>query len=269
MHSISARTLGFITDQLNTYRANAYTPFSESDESAIIVLENGSWIPGVRVESASFSLTISALLNSYTTARAFGEHALSLVCMSRPFTPAELAYLQGLDLEEPLLISDSICSMSTVLPEDLSLSPIQPWLSAAPPQIPATGIQLTRKLTSRAHVPYSDFPVACILETSDGLLLPGVNVEHSDWSQILCAERNALSTAITYGHRSIKNIYLTCTRDHQCTPCGACRQLLAELTPEAVLWMDRGIAHEESATPNSLLPAWFSGSTLINNMSDC
>ena len=275
MHSVEAHILRFIADRLEEYSANAYVPFSNEKESALIVLPDGRWIPGVRVESASYSLTISALLNAYTTFCAFAEQTMAFVCLSRPFKPAELTYLAEIIGQAPVLIDDHLCAISPLETETLCPSPVHPSLEVSAPRHPNAGmqpnegIQIARTIAQRAYVPYSNFPVACILETTENQLIPGVNVEHPDWSQILCAERNALSTAVTYGILHVKNIYLTCTKDQQCSPCGACRQLLAELTPEATLWMDRGLAQEESATPKSLLPAWFTGSTLINNTSDC
>ncbi len=87
-------------------------------------------------------------------------------------------------------------------------------------------------------------------------------MEHEDWTRILCAERNALGTAISYGLTGLHTMYLTCLCDPQGTPCGACRQLLTEQAPALVLWMDRGDAPPASATPEALLPGFFSGRTL-------
>jgi homotetrameric cytidine deaminase len=128
----------------------------------------------------------------------------------------------------------------------------------------AEGIERARDVAARAYVPASEFPVGAILETTDGRLVPGVNVEHPDWSRILCAERNAVGTAYAYGKRSARRLFLTCANDPEGTPCGACRQVLAELTPEAALWMDRHDDAPERAQLSDLLPGSFRGQALLS-----
>ena len=259
----------FILDQLQLYASRSHVPFSNQEESVIFGLITGEWVPGVRVESASYSLTIPALLNAYTTSRACNRSDLAFVCSSRPFRPEDVTYLNTLGYGVPAQINEMVYTFRQDVPASLSATPLNPFLNAHPITTPEEGIHLVRTLSERAHIPESDFPVACLLETNDGQLIPGVNIEHSNWSHILCAERNALGTAQTYGVCDIRNMYLTCKKDPLCSPCGACRQLLAELTPEAVLWMDRGINNRESTTPSSLLPEWFTGSTLKKNTPDC
>lgn len=269
MDDIPLQNQTFLLDQLNLFSTRSHAPFSHQQASAICVLSNGDWVPGVRVESASWSLTIPALLNAYTTTRASNREDLSLVCLSRSLQRSDLAYLGSLGHGEPRQISEYACIFDHAPPATLSAVPLDPFLAAPAFDTPEEGIRLVRTLTERAHIPESNFPVACLLESEEGQLIPGVNVEHSDWLHILCAERNALGTAQTYGIYAIRQIYLTCKKDLQCSPCGACRQLLAELTPEAVLWMDRGLDNRESTTPSSLLPEWFTGSTLKINTTDC
>ena len=269
MDDLSSSTSLFISEQLAAYASRSYVPFSRKEESVLCVLSDGSWVPGVRVESASYSLTIPSIRNAYTTAIASGRHDLAFVCASRPFFEEELAYLNTLGHGAIQKINDCLYAFDLDIPTTLSPKPLNPFLPEETITDPQKGIELVRDLTPRAHIPESRFPVACLLETIEGQLIPGVNVEHRNWSNILCAERNAIGTAQTYTTGKIKNIYLTCANDTQCSPCGACRQLLAELTPEAVLWMDRGLNNRESTTPSSLLPEWFKGSTLKKNTTDC
>ena len=138
-------------------------------------------------------------------------------------------------------------------------------LDAPLPETPKAGIALAREVASRAHTPESAFPVGCVLLTHEGRLLPGVNVEHNDWSRILCAERNALGTAVSWGQTQAQAAYLACLKDPTGSPCGACRQLLAELAPDATVWMDRGEASPEATTPARLLPGAFHGQGLIRS----
>ena len=270
MQELSLPSYDFLVRMLERYRQNAHVPFTNTPESALLVLSDGQWVPGVRVESASYSLTIPALLNAYSTAYAFGRTDIALVCMNRSFREEELTYIRSTSQQDIQRLADGILQLSeNPLPRLIEGTPLPAHLDEPLPASPDEGIALARTLTHLSYVPESNFPVASVLETSDGLLIPGINVEHSDWLYILCAERNALGTAISYGHRSINTVYLTCSKDTQCSPCGACRQLLAELTPDAVLWMDRGSTLRETATPETLLPSWFQGRTLINKLSDC
>lgn len=259
----------FISEQLAVYASRSRVPFSRQEESVICVLKDGSWVPGVRVESASYSLSIPALLNAYTTAVACNRNDLAFVCSNRPFRAEEVTYLSTLGFGTPDKLTEFVYTFTHDMPATFSEHPIDPFLQGQAVLKPGDGIGLARTITSRAYIPQSRFPVACVLETIDGQLIPGVNVEHTNWANILCAERNALGTSRTYNTCDIENIYLTCAKDTQCSPCGACRQLLAELTPDAMLWMDRGLNQRESTTPSSLLPKWFKGSTLKKNTTDC
>ena len=263
---------------LNRYLERAVVPFSSTPESALILLADGQWIPGVRVDSASYSLTISALLNAYTSMCALPgvltDAPISTVYTSHPMRTTEHAFIQKISANKATAISACAYLIGDKPPTELAPEPIPLTLDTQVLATAEEGIMLTRTLFDRARVLESNFPVSCILETTEGVLIPGVNVEFSDWSYILCAERNALSTAATLGQLSIETIYLSCQKDTRCSPCGACRQLLAELTPDAVLWMDRGstltdFVLKEMSTPRALLPSLFKGSTLLNKVSDC
>ncbi|WP_031489065.1 cytidine deaminase [Ureaplasma canigenitalium] len=85
-----------------------------------------------------------------------------------------------------------------------------------------------KKLLKNAYCPYSNYPVAAIVETDQGTF-PGVNVENGSYPLGLCAERTAVCNAITYGAKIIKNIYLiTKNNGYTGTPCGGCRQVISE-----------------------------------------
>ncbi len=266
MPDLSPQTAASIRRALDAYSENAYAPYSSRQECALLVLRDGRWMPGVRIESASYSLVIPAVLNAYTSLRTLTAEPPAMLCVNYPLEAADRVYAEAIargGLDE---VDDRIWFLDEPFDTPWNVTPISPYLDAPSPESPAEGVALARAQTANAHAPESDFPVACVLETNEGRLIPGVNVEHSDWSRILCAERNALSTAYTFGNRDASALYLTCLRDPRCTPCGACRQLLAELTPNAVLWMDRSSTQAsiqvERATPESLLPAWFNGGIL-------
>ncbi len=77
-----------------------------------------------------------------------------------------------------------------------------------------------------AYVPYSHYPVGAALLTDSGKIYDGVNVENAAYPTTLCAERVAVVKAVSEGERSFKAIAVV--TDNGGTPCGSCRQVLAE-----------------------------------------
>ncbi len=249
------------------WRERAHVPFSETPTAAVLLLADGTWVPGVRVESASYSLTLPALLNAYTTAVAAGRSAdVAAVVLSRPFRREEGLYVEELP-HGPFEARAADAWIRGTAGKDGTLPPpadrLDPFVDDALDDH-ADGIAHARRLTERAHVPSSNFPVGALLGVKDGRLVPGVNVEHPDWARILCAERNALGTAQSYDAGPARRLFLTCSADPTGTPCGACRQLLAELAPKADLWMDRHADPPEHTTVSTLLPGSFRGQALLD-----
>ena len=118
---------------------------------------------------------------------------------------------------------------------------------------------LAREVALRAHVPYSHFRVGAALKAGDKFFT-GVNIEISSYGLTLCAERSALATAISAGAGSITHIAVACIDiPAQAplaarTPCGACRQWLADLAPQATIYID---GSEQDFTIADLLPLAF------------
>ncbi len=232
----------------------AHVPYSGAPRAVVLVDAGGRWLPGVRVENASFSLTIGALRNALTTAVATGFGPPVAALATAPFTPEE-----ALALEEACphlgLRGADLWQADAVLPAPAGVW--SPFLDAPPPATPADGIALAARIAQRAVVPASDFRVGCVVALADGRLVPGVNVETRDWVQTLCAERNALSTLVSYGLGPAHDLFLACLAC-DCSPCGACRQVITELAPEGRTWMGRS-GTPVSLTPEALLPDRFSG----------
>lgn len=240
----------------------AHVPYSGRAEAAALLLADGAWVPGVRAESATFSLVIPPLLNAYTTAASAGRSDVVAIALSTAAGPETAAYLSAL-ADGAFTQQDAHTFVhADAQPLPVPSHRLEVTLEAPTPDDAAAGIALAREIAKRAVVPESHFPVGCVLTTAAGLLVPGVNVEHTDWSRILCAERNALGTLVSYGYRPGPAMYLSCPLDAQGTPCGACRQLLAELAPGIRLSMDRGDAPPEGSRPERLLPGAFTGATL-------
>ena len=254
-----------LTKQYARYLANAWTPYSKTPSVAFMVFEDGSWIPGVRIESASFPLTIPELINAVSTMRALKRQQPVLIHFTNHATRSDYAYVRDLNWTPLGASTPQTLVLQQDIPDAVSDLPVNPVLSRPNPDAIPDLVLMARRYAANAFVPESDFPVGCIIETKAGQLIPGVNVEHTDWTRTLCAERNALSTAISYGFSEIHQYYLSCSKAAGCTPCGACRQLIAELSPDAELWMDQGNQPPLHTSPGELLPASFNGSVLLRD----
>ncbi len=240
----------------------SFVPYSKMATGAIVLLSDGVLIPGVRVESASFSLSIPAVLNAVTTAVAYERTDIIGIVQSCRFDAGDRAYIEklafcNLDSQGDDFFVSEAAALALVAGAFLD-----PFVRVDPFADGSAWIALTRAVATAAYTPASLFPVGCLLETDQGWIR-GVNVEHEDWSRILCAERNAVGTAMSYGIKSFLSLYLSCPKDNQGSPCGACRQVLAEQAPGMNIGMDRGNECDpEYATPELLLPGFFSGDGL-------
>lgn len=112
----------------------------------------------------------------------------------------------------------------------------------------------------RAYAPYSHYKVGAAILTESGKITPGCNVENASYSLCCCAERTALFTAVCSGEREVHAVAIA-TEDGG-TPCGACRQALAEFSPEGVssvliLLLDAGGQVVQETTLRELLPMAF------------
>ena len=89
-------------------------------------------------------------------------------------------------------------------------------------------IDLAVKTSENAYVPYSHFPIGAVLVTDDGKLYTGVNVENASFGLTNCGERTAIFKAVSEGERSFKELIIYGQTEKPVSPCGACRQVMAE-----------------------------------------
>ena len=112
----------------------------------------------------------------------------------------------------------------------------------------------------QAYIPYSHYAVGAAVLTADGSVVPGCNVENAAYPATICAERVALTAAIAQGYRDI--IAIAVVTENGGSPCGTCRQVMAELGPEMVVYIADVEGNYRTTSVKALLPASFSGDSL-------
>jgi len=89
-------------------------------------------------------------------------------------------------------------------------------------------VRAARAARRRAHAPFSGFKVGAAIETADGTIVTGCNIENASYGLTLCAERVAMFKALSEGHRRFRRIAVVADTAVPTPPCGACRQILWE-----------------------------------------
>ena len=123
-------------------------------------------------------------------------------------------------------------------------------------------IRAAREIQSAAHAPYSDYRVGAALETTAGDVYVGCNVENANFSNSLHAEEVAIGRAIADGERAFEQIAVSSSRRDGVTPCGMCRQTLAEFCDDDFLIICDTGDGESTYTLGELLPAPISEESL-------
>ena len=115
-----------------------------------------------------------------------------------------------------------------------------------------------RAVRARAHAPYSKFQVGAAVLDDKGRVHAGTNVENASYGLTVCAERNAVAAAVAAGAKEIRAVAVITPTTPPGSPCGACRQVLAEFAPpETPVLMASPTGPAEETTVGTLLPRSF------------
>uniref|UniRef100_A0A1I7ZPQ6 Cytidine deaminase n=1 Tax=Steinernema glaseri TaxID=37863 RepID=A0A1I7ZPQ6_9BILA len=123
-------------------------------------------------------------------------------------------------------------------------------------------VETALKAMKQAYCPYSKFPVGAALLTKDGTVFSGVNVENASYGGTICAERSAVVSAVTNGHREFKAIAIATELEEPASPCGLCRQFLVEFGNYDVILVSSTSKRIVKSTVRDLLPGAFTPKSL-------
>ena len=127
-------------------------------------------------------------------------------------------------------------------------------------EVPKKLTEAARSAMNNAHAPYSGFKVGAALLAENGQIFTGCNVENASYGLTICAERNAVFSAVTAGIKDFAEMVIIAKTNSLPYPCGACRQVLIEFCqPEFKIYVVADKKHEltEVLTLGELLPKSF------------
>ena len=118
-------------------------------------------------------------------------------------------------------------------------------------------IAAAKKVREKAHAPYSKFKVGAAILSASGKIYTGCNMENASYGLTVCAERNAVAQMVAAGEKTLVSLAVVTDRPKPASPCGACRQVISEFSPNAEIVMSnlKGIILIENLL--HLLPSRF------------
>lgn len=120
---------------------------------------------------------------------------------------------------------------------------------------------LAREAREQAYAPYSHYAVGAALLTADGEVFTGCNVENAVYPATLCAERVAVTKAVSEGHRDF--VAMAIATSNAGSPCGICRQVMYEFAPRLRVYLVAGEAIVAEYDLQDLLPDGFGPQELL------
>jgi cytidine deaminase len=121
-------------------------------------------------------------------------------------------------------------------------------------------VEQALQVRQRAYAPYSHYLVGAAVLTVAGEVIVGCNVENASYGGTICAERVALTAAIAQGKRDF--VALAVATRNGGSPCGLCRQVMAELGPQMIVHISDERGNFRTTSVAELLPDWFTGQKL-------
>lgn len=118
-------------------------------------------------------------------------------------------------------------------------------------------IEIAKEAREKAYVPYSKFKVGAALLTKDGKIFTGCNVENASYGLTCCAERTAIFKAVSEGYSNFAALAVVADVPNLCSPCGACRQVIAEFGGDIKVYMANLKGQYATTTVEELLPGFF------------
>ena len=118
-------------------------------------------------------------------------------------------------------------------------------------------IEIAIKARENAHAPFSNFKVGAAVETEDGQIFYGCNVESASYGLTVCAERVAIWKAVSEGHKKFNGIVVVADTEELTPPCGTCRQIIWEFCGDVPLIFANLNGKSEAFTIGELLPRAF------------
>ena len=118
-------------------------------------------------------------------------------------------------------------------------------------------VEGARAAREHAVAGFSHFKVGAALETTDGTIVTGCNVENATYGLTVCAERVAMFKALSEGHRSFVGVAVVADTSDPTPPCGACRQILWEFAGDIDVFLANLTEHKGTHRMKDLLPLPF------------
>ena len=118
-------------------------------------------------------------------------------------------------------------------------------------------VAAARAVRERAVADFSGFKVGAALETADGQIITGCNIENASYGLTICAERVAVFKALSEGHRAFTRIVVVADTSSPTPPCGACRQILWEFGGDIEVILANTTAVTATLQMKDLLPLPF------------
>ena len=118
-------------------------------------------------------------------------------------------------------------------------------------------VQAALHARNLAYAPYSKFLVGCAVVGESGRVFTGANVENASYGLTMCAERVAIFGAVSAGERSIRAVAVVTGSETVTSPCGACRQVILEHGPDALIFGANLAGKRQTWAARDLLPDAF------------